>query len=262
MIKFKEFLLLEEKNQFVVNIENVLKKLVNELSDLEDVNEIKEFKKEAAETFKKTMTNVINKVVKDNTYISDKQLVDDIKNFMKLIDFSDKIVDKYLEASLDEKKRESFESKLQSEVADDTKKEEKKEKKEKDEDETDETLEKKAKEMAKSGGDSKLEKEVELEIEKEKESPKKSKKVLLAVVHDRDGDEILKALVGETDLSVKEIEGLEYEDDVLKAINNGRKLKTPVEITRKVKDLKGTVVYFYDPKKKENEEKFWTVVKY
>jgi plasmid stabilization system protein ParE len=51
-------------------------------------------------------------------------------------------------------------------------------------------------------------------------------------------------------------------DDVLKAINNGRKSKTPAEITRKVKDLKGTVVYFYDPKKKENDEKFWTVVKY
>ena len=262
MIKFKEFLLLEEKNQFVVNIENVLKKLVNELSELEDAEEIKEFKKDASETFKKTMTNVINKVVKDKSYISDKQLIDDIKNFMKLIDFSDKMVEKYLEASLDEKKREGFESKLQGEASEETKKEEKKEKKEKDEDETDETLEKKAKEKAKMGGDSKLEKEVELEVEKENKSPKKEKKVLLAVVQDRDGDEILKALVGETDLSVKEIEGLEYEDEVLKSINNGRKLKTPAEIAKKVKDLKGTVVYFYDPKKKENDEKFWTVVKY
>jgi hypothetical protein len=85
---------------------------------------------------------------------------------------------------------------------------------------------------------------------------------LLAVVLNRDGEEILSALVGETDLNVKQIEGLEYEDDVLKSINNGRKLKTPAEITRKVKELKGTIVYFYDPKKKENEEKFWTVVKY
>lgn len=262
MVRFKEFLLLEEKNQFVVSIENVLKKLVNEFSEIEDAEEIKEFKKDASEKFRKVMENVINKVVKDKTYISEKSLVDDIKNFMKLIDFSDKMIEKYLEASLDEKKRDAFESKLQSEVAEDSKKTEKKEKEEKEEDETDEVVAKKAKELAKNGGDSKLEKEVEMEVEKEKQSPKKEKKVLLAVVLNRDDDEILSALVGETDLGIKEIEGLEYEDDVLKAINNGRKLKSPAEITRKVKDLKGTVVYFYDPKKKENDEKFWTVVKY
>lgn len=262
MVRLKEFLLLEEKNQFVVSIENVLNKLVNEFSEIEDVEEVKEFKKEASEKFKKVMESVINKVVKDKTYISEKSLVDDIKNFMKLIDFSDKMIEKYLEASLDEKKRDTFESKLQSEVAEDSKKTEKKEKEEKEEDESDEVVAKKAKELAKNGGDSKLEKEVELEVEKEKQSPKKEKKVLLGVVLNRDGEEILSALVGETDLSVKQIEGLEYEDDVLKSINNGRKLKTPAEITRKVKELKGTVVYFYDPKKKENEEKFWTVVKY
>lgn len=259
MVRLKEFLLLEEKNQFVVSIENVLNKLVNEFSEIEDVEEVK---KDASEKFKKVMENVINKVVKDKTYISEKSLVDDIKNFMKLIDFSDKMIEKYLEASLDEKKRDAFESKLQSDVAEDSKKTEKKEKEEKEEDETDEVVAKKAKELAKNGGDSKLEKEVEMEVEKEKQSPKKEKKVLLAVVLNRDGEEILSALVGETDLNVKQIEGLEYEDDVLKSINNGRKLKTPAEITRKVKELKGTIVYFYDPKKKENEEKFWTVVKY
>jgi hypothetical protein len=46
------------------------------------------------------------------------------------------------------------------------------------------------------------------------------------------------------------------------AMFNARDLKTPAAITKRVKDLKGDVVYFYDEKKKDNDEEFWKIVKY
>lgn len=262
-LTFKEFLILESKNQFVVTLESVLKKLVKEYASIDDADEMKEFKTEATEQLKKSLTNVINTVVKDGTYIEDKELVENLKSFMKLLDFSDKLITMYFEASLDANKRDKFESKLQSLVADDDGKKETKEKKEKDEDETDEKIAQVAKDNARTGkGDAKLEKEVEDEIENEKKEPKKLNKILLGIIKkERDGD-ILSAIVGNTDLAKKDIEGLEYEKDVLDAIVDARNLKTPAEITNYVKKLKGTVVYFYDPVKKEKDLEFWKVEKY
>lgn len=263
-ITFKEFLILESKNQYLVTIENVLKKLIQEYNEVKDVpEELKEFKKEASEKFKKTLLNSINTVVKDQTYITDTELVDNIKKFLKLIDLDEKIITQYLEASSDQSKREKFESKLQSMVADGESKSEKKEKTEKDEEETDEKIAQVAKDLARSGkGDSKLEKEVEDEVEDEKKQVKKEPKILLGIIKTEKGGEITRAILGETDLKKKDIEALEYEEDVLSAISNARDLKSVLEIDKRIKQLKGTVVYFYSPEKKDNDEDFWTVKKF
>jgi hypothetical protein len=85
---------------------------------------------------------------------------------------------------------------------------------------------------------------------------------LLGIVKKEDDGEVLDAIVGDTELSVRDIEGLEYREDVMAAMFNARDLKTPAAITKRVKDLKGDVVYFYDEKKKDNDEEFWKIVKY
>lgn len=262
-LTFKEFLILESKNQYLVTIENVLKKLVQEYSEVKDIPEdLKEFKKEASEKLKKSLMNSINTVVKDQTYITDKELVENIKTFIKLVDLDEKIITQYLDASLDQSKREKFESKLQSIVADGETKSEKKEKVEKDEEETDEKIAQVAKDMARSGkGDSKLEKEVEDDIEDEKKQTKKEPKILLGIIKTEKNGEITRAIIGETDLKKKEIEELEYEEDVLSAISNARDLKSVLDIDKRIKQLKGTVVYFYSPEKKDNDENFWIVRK-
>lgn len=262
-VTFKEFLILESKNQYLITIENVLKKLIQEYGDVkDDVEELKEFKKEASAKFKKTLMNSINTVVKDQTYITDSELVDNIKTFLKLIDLDEKIITQYLEASLDQNKREKFESKLQSMVADGDNKSEKKEKSEKDEEETDEKIAQVAKDLARSGkGDSKLEKEVEDDVEDEKKQVKKEPKILLGIIKSEKGGEITRAILGETDLKKKDIEALEYEEDVLSAISNARDLKSVLDIDKRIKQLKGTVVYFYSPEKKDNDEDFWTIKK-
>ena len=165
----------------------------------------------------------------------------------------------YFEACLDSAKREKFESKLQSEVADSKKKETKEEKSEEDEKETDADIAKRAKSNAKD--DDEFEKEVEKEIEAEKKTVKKPKKILLGIIlKDVDG-EIGEAIIGETDLVQKEIEGLEYKDEVSKAMYNMKTLKTPAQIAKRIKELKGSIVYYYDEDKRNNDKEFWTVVK-
>lgn len=124
---------------------------------------------------------------------------------------------------------------------------------------SDKDIEREAKEKAKD--DDEFEKEVQKEIEAEKKSPKKAKKVLLGIIVKEHDGEVVEAYIGETELKEKEIEGLEYREDVSKAIDNMRLLKTPAAISKRIKELGGTVVYFYDEKKRDNDEEFWKIVK-
>ena len=127
-----------------------------------------------------------------------------------------------------------------------------------DKDVTDSDIEKEAKEKAKD--DDELEKEVEKEAEKDAKE-KKVKKILIGVVSQEKDGEVYKATVYETDAKEKKIEGVEYFDDLFGITFNPVKLKTPAEIAKHIKKIKGTVVYWFDFDKKDEDKEYLKIEK-
>lgn len=131
--------------------------------------------------------------------------------------------------------------------------------KEEDKEITDDEIEKEAK--SKDKGDEELEKEVEKELEKESKEGKRVKKILIGVVTKEKDDEILQATVYETDAKEKKIEGVEYFDDLFGITFNPIKLKTPAEIAKHLKKIKGTVIYWFDFDKKDEDKEYLKIEK-
>lgn len=124
--------------------------------------------------------------------------------------------------------------------------------------ETDEDIKKKAKE-AKIKDEEDLEKEVQKEAEKD---AKKTKKVLLGIVDERDHDgEVSKGIILDTDLPEKKIENLETREDVVASGINAKKLKTIAEISKQIKKLNGTIVYWFDFESDHEGDVPWKKVK-
>ena len=124
--------------------------------------------------------------------------------------------------------------------------------------ETDEDIKKKSKE-AKIKDEEDLEKEVQKEAEKD---AKKTKKVLLGIVDERDHDgEVSKGIILDTDLPEKKIENLETREDVVASGINAKKLKTIAEISKQIKKLNGTIVYWFDFESDHEGDVPWKKVK-
>lgn len=240
-ISFQKFLLKESANVYVKDLSKILKDS-EVISKTEDKDDKEDLVKEFAEKLLKVLEELIENFAKDSAYLS-KEQVEEIRKILDASGIKHKEVESYLTASLEVDKRKAFEE----EHGEDS--------------EDDEKIAKKAKENAKD--DEELEKETEKDLkELEKKVGRKPKKVLLGIIKKEDGEEVLEAIVGDTELSVRDIEGLEYREDVMAAMFNARDLKTPAAITKRVKELKGDVVYFYDEKKKDNDEEFWKIVSY
>ena len=235
-LSFKEFVLLESSN----TVFEPLKKL---LKDFSEETEKEEYLEEYSEKVKKFLERVINKVVKDGNYIEDKELIEEIKEFLKTAKISEKIFNSFLEASSDPTKREKFEEKIRSEVAEIKSVGKNKESKEDDSEETDKDIEKKAKSNAKD--DDEFEKSVLKDIEKEKVD-NKSRKVMLGIVDKEEDGEIFEAIIMNTDLKkAKEIEGLRLREDVVASGYEAKKLKKPSEVNSYLKKLKDVIIYWF-----------------
>lgn len=257
-LTFKEFVLKESKNTYLEAFYKLLETLKNDISSSED-DELEETKKESAEKLLKGLERLINVVIKEGVYIDDKAAVESIKGILKDSKIANKVVDKFLEASLNPDKREKFESFLQGSVFDIDKVGKKEKEEEKEEKITDKDIEKEAKEKAKTYSD--IDKEIENEVEQEKKETKNPQKVLIGIVKSEDDGEVISATIGETELPIKKIEGLDDFDDVLASMYNARELKNPAQITKRIKDLKGTVVYYFDFDKKNNDKEYLKIVK-
>lgn len=246
MISFKQFILLESKKEFVDSFIKTIEKIKEKFNSTksEDPDKIDGVKKKSIEEIEESIEKLFSDFSKNMVYIEEEKIVEEIKEFFKELKLKNKLFDLYLEAGLEQNKRAKFED----EISDLNSKEE-----------TDKDVEEKAKKNAKD--DDEFEKEVEKEIESEKKQPKKAKKILLGIIEKEFDGEVSEAYIGETDLKEKQIEGLEYREDVSNAINNMRLLKTPAAIAKRIKELGGTIVYFYDEKKRNNDEEFWKVVK-
>lgn len=249
MMSFKKFVLMESKKEVVSGFIKIVDGAKERLIKIDDPEKLDDLKKKIKDEIETEIEKFISKfdsknVLWDESFIDDEKIIDDISEFLKSLKIKSKIFDLYLESGLDNKKKEKFIEELDF-VS--------------DKDETDKDVEDNAKKNAKD--DDEFEKEVEKEIEAEKKQPKKNKKILLGIIEKEHDGEVTEAYIGETDLKEKEIEGLEYRDDVSSSIQNMRLLKTPSAISKRIKELGGTVVYYYDEKKKENEEEFWKIVK-
>lgn len=255
-LTFKEFVLKESKNTYLDSYVKVLESIKKDIES-SDSDEVEEAKKEGAEKLLKALERLINVVVKDGTYIEDKAVVDASKEILKGI--SNKVIEKFFDASLNVGKREKFEQFLQGSVFDVDKVGKKEIEAEKEEKITDKDIEKEAKEKAKDSSD--LEKDVEKDLEQEKKSSKGAQKVLIGIVKSEDDGEVMSATIGETELPIKKIEGLDDFDDVLASMYNARELKNPAQITKRIKDLKGTVVYYFDFDKKNKDKEYLNIVK-
>jgi len=241
-LTFEKFLLKESANVYQKELTKILDSSTKELSKTEDKDDKEDLVKEFAEKILKVLEDLIENFAKEPSYLT-KEQVEEVRKILDESGIKHKEVESYLTASLESDKRKAFEEEHGEDSEDDDK------------------IAKKAKENAKD--DENLEKETEKDLkELEKKVGRKPKKVLLGIVKKEDDGEVLDAIVGDTELSVRDIEGLEYREDVMAAMFNARDLKTPAAITKRVKDLKGDVVYFYDEKKKDNDEEFWKIVKY
>ena len=241
-ISFQKFLLKESANVYVKELTTLLNTAEKAIQKTEDKEDREDLVKEFAEKLLKVLEELIENFAKDSAYLT-KEQVEEVRKILDESGIKHKEVESYLIASLEIDKRKAFEEEHGEDSEDDDK------------------IAKKAKENAKD--DEELEKETEKDLkELEKKVGRKPKKILLGIIKKEHDGEVLEAIVGDTELSVRDIEGLEYREDVMAAMFNARDLKTPAAITKRVKELKGDVVYFYDEKKKDNDEEFWKIVSY
>ena len=241
-LSFEKFLLKESANVNVKELTSILNTAQKSIEKTEDKDDKEDLVKEFAEKILKVLEDLIENFAKEPSYLT-KEQVEEVRKILDESGIKHKEVESYLTASLESDKRKAFEDEHGEDSEDDDK------------------IAKKAKENAKD--DEELEKETEKDLkELEKKVGRKPKKILLGIIKKEDDGEVLEAIVGDTELSVRDIEGLEYREDVMAAMFNARDLKTPAAITKRVKELKGDVVYFYDEKKKDNDEEFWKIVPY
>jgi hypothetical protein len=258
-LSFRQFLLKEAKNAFLEGFQKLVQGIQKDVSEA-DSEDLEDTRKEGAEKVLKALERLVNSVVKEGSYLESKELVDTAKDILKAGKVSDKDFEKFFEASLDSSKREKFEDKLRSDVADKKTSGKAQKEFEKDEkEETDKDIEKSAK--AKGNGDDDLEKEVEKDAKKDLETVGKKTKILVGIVKKSDEDgEVIDAIIGETDMKAKELDGIEYED-ALSGIHDAKKLNGPKAIANYIKKVGGTVVYFFDFDKKDKDEEYLKIVK-
>jgi len=248
------------------SLSKIIASTKEELANVSKDEEKEDIFKEAGKKIKTILDRLIKNVARDSVYIDDEKVLKGVKTILKNAEITDEEISEYIVACEgNEKVREKYEFDVMKDIAGveergrRKKKEDSKEEKETDPDADTEAKNKKAL----SGEDTdKLEKETEEEISKLiGKSGNLEKKTLLAIIKKENDGEIMEAILGETSLKDREVEGLEYEEDVMSAIVGGKKFTTPAQIAKRIKELKGTKIYFYSAKKKEDGDNPWTIVK-
>lgn len=221
---------------------------------------------EAGKKIKTIIDRLIKNVARDSVYIDDEKVLTNVKKILKNADIVDEDINDYLVACEgNEKVREKYEFDVMKDIAgveERGRRKKKEDTKEEKETSVDPESEAKSKKAMSDEETNKLEKETEEEISALiGKKGDLEKKTLLAIIKKENDGEILEAILGETSLKDKEIEGLEYEEDVMAGIVGGKKFSTPAQIAKRIKELKGTKIYFYSAKKKDDGDNPWTIIK-
>lgn len=229
-------------------------------------DEKKELVQELGEKVKEYILRLIKNIARDSIYIDTPDVIKTVKAALKSAGIDDEEIAEFVKASSgDAKDREKYEFDVMKDIAGveekGRKKKAKEEKAEKEEKDEDADTVAKGKKALSDEETAKMEKEAEEELNRLAGPKKGAKKILLAIAKKVDGDDVSDAIIGETEMSQTDIEGLEYEDDVMNAIVNGRKATTPAQIAKRIKELNGTKVYFFSEKKKDASGEPWIVLK-
>ena len=221
---------------------------------------------EAGKKIKTIIDRLIKNVARDSVYIDDEKVLNNVKKILKNAEIVDENINDFLEACAgNEKVREKYEFDVMKDIAgveERGRRKKKEDSKEEKETSVDPDTEAKSKKAMTSEETDKLEKETEEEISALiGKKGDLEKKTLLAIIKKENDGEILEAILGETSLKDKDIEGLEYEEDVMAGIVGGKKFTSPAQIAKRIKELKGTKIYFYSAKKKDDGDNPWTIIK-
>lgn len=247
------------------SLSKIIASTKEDLANVSKEEDKEEIFKEAGKKIKTVLDRLIKNVARDSVYIDDEKVLKGVKTILRNAEIVDEEISDFIVACENEKKREDYEFDVMKDIAGvESRGRRKKKEDDKEEKETDPDADAEAKnKKALSGEDTdKLEKETEEEISKLiGKSGDLEKKTLLAIIKKENDGEIMEAILGETSLKDREVEGLEYEEDVMAAIVGGKKFTTPAQIAKRIKELKGTKIYFYSAKKKEDGDNPWTIVK-
>ncbi len=264
------------ENRVYDTLKDLVEKTKKEMDDSETEAEKVEVCKENWDKIKSLISKLINNVVRDSFY-PNITLVPAIKQIMKNAGDEDSEIKEYLEVSGDPEadkknaktgisKKEKYESKMQIAIADITKVGKKIADIEDVSGEEEDEVEGKDKERAERIARENAARVTVDDIEAPEEAPRGRRgrvkeKVVLGIIKREKGKVIESAIIGNTDLTEKQITELEYEDEVLDAIIEPRTLKTSEEIDKHLIKLEADKVYYYSAERKNEDKEYWIIKK-